>query len=221
MGNILPKIFNDPSITAAARTVLDDATISDMVDTLGGAASTGTGGLVRATSPSLVTPKSTTTIGVGNATPAASGAGITFPATQSASSDANTLDDYEKGSWTPVASFGGASVGLTYVVQVGIYTKIGNRVLFSLAIYINSKGSSTGNFAISGFPFSASATPAQGTATSVYADLLSGVSGQIQNTIVFSSTTSSFWFTGVGVGTQITDVHLNPGYFVISGSYQI
>jgi hypothetical protein len=44
------------TITAAARTVLDDTTVSAMVDTLGGAAATGTGGLVRATSPALVTP---------------------------------------------------------------------------------------------------------------------------------------------------------------------
>lgn len=34
-------------LTAAARTVLDDATVSAMVDTLGGAAATGTGALVR------------------------------------------------------------------------------------------------------------------------------------------------------------------------------
>lgn len=38
--------------------------------------------------------------GVGNASPAASGAGITFPAAQSDSSDVNTLDDYEEGAWT-------------------------------------------------------------------------------------------------------------------------
>lgn len=44
------------TVTAAARTVLDDASVSAMVDTLGGASSTGTGGLVRATSPTLVTP---------------------------------------------------------------------------------------------------------------------------------------------------------------------
>ena len=42
--------------TAAARTVLDDTTVSAMVDTLGGASSTGTGGLARATSPTFVTP---------------------------------------------------------------------------------------------------------------------------------------------------------------------
>lgn len=43
-------------LTAAARTVLDDATVAAMVDTLGGASSSGTGGLVRTTSPTLVTP---------------------------------------------------------------------------------------------------------------------------------------------------------------------
>lgn len=44
------------TITAAARTVLDDTTVAAMVNTLGGATSTGSGGLVRATSPTLVTP---------------------------------------------------------------------------------------------------------------------------------------------------------------------
>lgn len=43
-------------VTAAAQTVLDDLTVSAMVDTLGGASSTGTGGLVRATGATFVTP---------------------------------------------------------------------------------------------------------------------------------------------------------------------
>lgn len=44
------------TVTAAARTVLDDTTVAAMVDTLGGASSTGTGGIARATSPTFVTP---------------------------------------------------------------------------------------------------------------------------------------------------------------------
>lgn len=43
-------------ITTAARTVLDDSTVAAMVNTLGGATSTGTGGLVRATNAALTTP---------------------------------------------------------------------------------------------------------------------------------------------------------------------
>ena len=44
------------TLTAAARTVLDDLTVDAMVDTLGGAASTGSGGLARINSPTLITP---------------------------------------------------------------------------------------------------------------------------------------------------------------------
>jgi hypothetical protein len=54
-----------------------------------------------------------------------SGTGITFPATQSASADANTLDDYEEGTWTP------NSTGISVVgafSSSGLYTKIGRQV---------------------------------------------------------------------------------------------
>ena len=51
-GNLVAK-----TITDAALTVLDDTTVGAMVDTLGGAAATGSGGLARATSPVLVTPQ--------------------------------------------------------------------------------------------------------------------------------------------------------------------
>ena len=44
------------SLTAAAKTVLDDTTVGAMVDTLGGASAVGTGGLARANTPILVTP---------------------------------------------------------------------------------------------------------------------------------------------------------------------
>ena len=44
------------TITAAARTVLDDTTVAAMVNTLGGATSSGTGGLARVTSPTIATP---------------------------------------------------------------------------------------------------------------------------------------------------------------------
>ena len=66
------------------------------------------------------------TIGVGNATPSTSGAGITFPATQSASTDANTLDDYEEGTWTPNQGSGLTVVGA--YTSSGTYTKVGNIV---------------------------------------------------------------------------------------------
>lgn len=79
----------------------------------------------------------------------ASGAGqIKFPAVQNASADANTLDDYEEGTWTP--SIGGTA---TYTVQVGTYTKIGRLVSILCRLTINSLGSgATG--VVTGVPFS-------------------------------------------------------------------
>lgn len=111
-------------------------------------ANTGTGNVVRASSPSF-----TTTIGVGGATASASGSGISFPATQSASTDANTLDDYEEGSWTP-ADGSGAGLGLT--TSFAKYTKIGNIV--TLIGYITYPATASGSAVlISGLPFTVAA----------------------------------------------------------------
>jgi hypothetical protein len=77
------------------------------------------------------------------------GTGITFPATQSASTDANTLDDYEEGTWTP--SIGGTAA---YSVQNGTYTKIGRVV--TLHCYFGITDIGTGSTTvISGAPFTA------------------------------------------------------------------
>jgi len=96
-----------------------------------------------------------TTIGVGAATPSASGAGITFPATQSASSDANTLDDYEEGTWTP--AFVNIGTG-TYTTQFGRYTKVGRLVTIECYVVIASLGSASGAMTLSGLPFTCSIT---------------------------------------------------------------
>lgn len=80
---------------------------------------------------------------------------LAFPATQNASADANTLDDYEEGTWTPSLLFGGGNTGLTYTVQVGQYRKFGSHVHLWGVILLSAKGSSTGSATISGIPFTA------------------------------------------------------------------
>ncbi|BAQ90838.1 hypothetical protein [uncultured Mediterranean phage uvMED] len=81
---------------------------------------------------------------------------LKFPATQNASADANTLDDYEEGTWTPLpadASSGGntASAG----TATGHYTKIGRIVHCEFTLVnINTTGMTSGNdFFIQGLPF--------------------------------------------------------------------
>jgi hypothetical protein len=90
-------------------------------------------------------------LALSNATAPASG--IEFPATQVASASANNLDDYEEGTWTMGVAFGGASVGVTYAVNTGTYTKIGRQVTVNGYIVLTSKGSSTTTARITGLPF--------------------------------------------------------------------
>jgi len=99
-----------------------------------------------------------TTIGVGAATPSTSGSGITYPATQSNSSDPNTLDDYEEGTWTPVLA-DSATNQATMTVQQGFYTKVGNIVYVWCQVAYSGKGSMVaGNsYLITGLPFASKA----------------------------------------------------------------
>jgi hypothetical protein len=82
----------------------------------------------------------------------ANGIGITFPAAVNNSSNANTLDDYEEGTWTPVVSYSGSTSGVTYNSRTGNYTKVGNTVLVQGEVSVNSKGTGSGTVQIS-LPF--------------------------------------------------------------------
>jgi hypothetical protein len=83
------------------------------------------------------------------------GAGITFNGDTAA---ANELDDYEEGTFTPTLQFGGASTGITYTLQSGLYTKIGRKVHVRVEILLSNKGSATGTAALTGLPFTASSS---------------------------------------------------------------
>jgi hypothetical protein len=108
-----------------------------------------------------VTIDASQNVGIG-VTPAGTGgclqlkSGITFPATQSASSDANTLDDYEEGTFSPSAT--PASGSFTTVTQSGNYTKVGNVVNYSFIVTINSVGTGSGDVNIV-LPFTCGISP--------------------------------------------------------------
>jgi hypothetical protein len=87
-------------------------------------------------------------ISVGNATPA-SGSGITFPAAQDASANANTLDDYEEGTWTPSSPVG----GYVFSTVSGKYTKIGNVVYINFFVNFSTIGSNASAVVFGGLPF--------------------------------------------------------------------
>jgi len=85
------------------------------------------------------------------------GGQIKFPAIQNPSANANTLDDYEEGTWTPALKFDGASVDMTYIANTGMYTKIGNSVVIMGTFLLSNKGTSSGDATITGLPFNCKA----------------------------------------------------------------
>ena len=116
----------------------------------------------------------------------AAGAGqIQFPATQNASANANTLDDYEEGTFTPTLFFGGATVGVTYGAANGTYIKVGRFVYVRVGMLLTNKGSSTGNAEIRNLPFSSTSQsysdPSGIFNGSTFTGLTSGVVGIVNN----------------------------------------
>jgi len=151
------------------------------------------------------TGKVGTTLGVGNATPAASGAGITFPATQSASSDANTLDDYEEGTWTPIISSTGGGTA-TYAGQDGSYIKIGRKVTVNFDLTLATKGTlAAGATSVGGIPFtSLNDNSARGASAVLFGDM----TASLVNMILYAEkNATSFPIRGLAAaGTSVGNI---------------
>ena len=145
----------------------------------------------------LQTPSFATTIGVGGTTASSSGAGISFPATQSASSDANTLDDYEEGTWTPTDSSG---AGLTFTSIQAFYTKVGRLVTLNASFTFPSTASGVG-VSISGIPFTYNFSGAEN-CMSIFDN-----AGLGANQVYFAATSCDF--RAVGTNTVRTNANFS------------
>lgn len=89
-----------------------------------------------------LTPKGAGTVNL-------TGGQLQFPATQNASSNANTLDDYEEGTWTPTD---GSGAMLTFTNPTGQYIKIGKKVFMGYALTYPVTASGAGSV-VASFPF--------------------------------------------------------------------
>jgi hypothetical protein len=80
------------------------------------------------------------------------GTGITFPATQSASSNANTLDDYEEGTFTASVTCGSGTITLGIFTSLS-YTKIGRMVSLTGYLYVSGVSSPSGSMKLNILPY--------------------------------------------------------------------
>jgi hypothetical protein len=138
--------------------------------------------------------------------------GITFPATAVACTDANTLDDYEEGTWTP--SLGGTA---TYNFQSATYTKVGRQVVVNCYLDVASIGTGSAN-AISGLPFTVGTfAPSSGAVSRLAATATNVTSLQVQ---LSSTTATTVGMTAAGnMATQNvfgngTAIYFTAAYFV-------
>jgi hypothetical protein len=177
-----------------------------------------TGGTAAVTVDSGQRTKFPTTIGVGGATPSASGSGISFPATQSASSDANTLDDYEEGTWTGTLT-GTVSNPSTAVTATGKYTKIGNTVAVQVFFENKNTSGASGEARVSGLPFSISDNTAGAVMTE---QMLTFTGTTLVAFFVTSETTVRFYVSGSNASWDVATHNAGSGRFLIfGGSYFI
>jgi hypothetical protein len=102
------------------------------------------------------------------------GGQIAFPASQSASAGANTLDDYEEGSWTPVIGGSGGTSGQTYGAQQGIYVKVGKLVVAMFRVQLSNKGTITTDAQIQGLPFTIENVSGQWNSTALHFENTAG-----------------------------------------------
>ena len=147
--------------------------------------------------------------------------GITFPATASACTDVNTLDDYEEGTFTPsfIGSTGSAGSAAT-LYPLGAYTKIGNTVTFSFALIISNIGSYTGDLRFTGLPFTTTYGEAQPIVVSragVTQVDLKMIGAQIKDAGDYINLKTG---TNLDSNVQVSDVNTG-NYFMLGGSYRI
>lgn len=143
------------------------------------------------------------------------GGQIAFPATQNPSTNANTLDDYEEGIWTPSVSFATPGTSsFTYSTQNGTYTKIGNLIYVRMDInFTPTIGTGSGNVLFGTAPFSPANTAAPTGIVSFLNQQFTWPAGTTSLAFVFGSATQ-FALLGNGSaisGTLFTTATLSGG----------
>lgn len=142
------------------------------------------------------------------------GGQIKFPATAVPSADANTLDDYEEGTWTPQLEFGGATTGITYTARTGLYTKIGNAIVFGCYIELSSKGSATGAATITGLTVGSANLPSNNV-------MVHSAGGAAFQTPAFTIRTGTTFLVYSGAQTPMDDTHFGNTTFLYFSGVQI
>jgi len=139
--------------------------------------------------------------------------GITF---NGDTAQANALDDYEEGTFTPMLS---SNFTGTYAHRVGTYTKIGNMVHFSMFVALSSGGGS-GSIVVEGLPFASGSGGQRYHAYQGWTNNFSA-NGYVQFLHGAGVDTLSLYkivSAGASQASQVSDMGTS-GNFILSGTY--
>lgn len=156
---------------------------------------------------------------IDNATPSEklrilSSGGITF---NGDTSQANALDDYEEGTWTP--TIGGATA---YAYQDGTYTKIGNRVWVNCRVQATAATPSGSNWFIGGLPFTSAPGDVWGGAARSYGRNLNGATFADLNWHVTRNSNGIFAYNKTGQikqntsGVILTEILIMDAWYTVA-----
>lgn len=139
-----------------------------------------------------------------------SGTGVAFPATQVASSDANTLDDYEEGTWTPNV-YHVSTNNSSWALKAGYYTKVGRLVTAWFVCDSGNSGTSGSQIVVGGLPFALGSVSGAQT-WGIWATNGSVLNGGF-NQGSGGATTFNFYTGGNGISQQQTYASGSLTYF--------
>lgn len=192
--------------TIDANTV-STAKMGGDVTTAGKALLTGANAAAQRTSLGLgdIATQSASSVAITGGTisvPSVSANAVAFPAVQVSSSDANTLDDYEEGTFTPRVDGITTAGTATYTIQVGTYTKVGRLVTVSGQVaYSGHTG--TGDMRIGNLPFtSANVTNARWQAAMGFQNLT--YTGTFQGSVIPNTSYLGLFSNATGAADNTT-----------------
>lgn len=130
----------------------------------------------------------------------------------------NTMAAYEVGNWTPTITGSGSNPTPTYTTQVGRYIKVGKLVYVTCTIQVSALTGGTGNFEISGLPYTTqNTTNHQATFSGIY------VSTTVSRLIGLANpnaTKIGFLYAGDGSAGSFSLPQTTTTQINISGCYQ-
>ncbi len=141
--------------------------------------------------------------------------------------DANTLDDYEEGTWQPSFVAGSGSVTAHAAYSLCRYTKIGRVVQISGLVSCSGVSSPSGSLQMHGLPFAVDNNTSGETsgnaalAVGGITDLTASVTGLSMRPEPGTSYISIELFNGTSTTGNIADKWQNGTYFRFSGTYTV